>query len=52
MNSSQNNSRHDNARHDIKPGRLDKERIDRNYSDLHPPLTPHQAAVESDRCLF
>jgi dihydropyrimidine dehydrogenase (NAD+) subunit PreT len=52
MKSPQDNSSNDIARHDIKPGRLDKERIDRNYSDLHPPLTPHQAAVESARCLF
>ena len=46
------NTTQDSKIQDIKPGRLDQERIDRNFSDLHPPLTPHQAAVESARCLF
>jgi glutamate synthase (NADPH/NADH) small chain len=40
------------AAHDIRTGRLDRERIERNFKDLHPVLTPHQAAVESARCLF
>jgi glutamate synthase (NADPH/NADH) small chain len=38
--------------HDIRQGRLERARIDRNFADLHPRLTPHQAAVESERCLF
>jgi len=40
------------AKHDIRAGRLEQDRIDLNFADLHPPLTPHQAAVESARCLF
>jgi glutamate synthase (NADPH/NADH) small chain len=41
-----------NKPHDIRAGRLDPENIERNFADLHPALTPHQAAVESARCLF
>lgn len=41
-----------NSGKDIRAGRLDRERIEANYSDLHPPLSPNQAAVESARCLF
>jgi dihydropyrimidine dehydrogenase (NAD+) subunit PreT len=37
---------------DIRPGRLPAARIAENYSDLHPPFSGHQAAVESSRCLF
>ena len=37
---------------DIRAGRLDQKQIETNYSDLHPPLNPNQAAVESARCLF
>jgi glutamate synthase (NADPH/NADH) small chain len=38
--------------HDVRPGRLSAAEIERNYVDLHPPLTGHQAAVEAARCLF
>ena len=38
--------------HDIESGRLDEKRIEENFSDLHPAMTSHQAAVESARCLF
>ena len=38
--------------HDIRAGRLDRQKIESNFSDLHPPLTRHQAAVEAARCLF
>ena len=40
------------TQHDIRAGRLDPERIRQNFTDLHPPLSPHQAAVEAARCLF
>jgi len=40
------------AGNDIRAGRLDRQQIAANYSDLHPPLTPNQAAVEAARCLF
>ena len=37
---------------DIAPGRLDAETLARNFADAHPPLTPHEALVESSRCYF
>src|SRR5271166_207981 len=37
---------------DVAASRLDRAGIDANFSDLHPPLTPHEAKVESDRCYF
>ena len=37
---------------DIRTARLDREQIAANYSDLHPPLSPNQSAVEAARCLF
>ncbi|MCJ7816101.1 MAG: hypothetical protein MUP31_08650, partial [Xanthomonadales bacterium] len=40
------------AENDIRAGRLDPGQIQANYSDLHPPLNPNQAAVEAARCLF
>ena len=38
--------------HDVRPGRLSAAEITRNYVDLHPLFTDHQAAVEAARCLF
>ncbi len=37
---------------DISGRRLNKSEYAANFSDLHPPLTAHEALVESDRCLF
>jgi len=37
---------------DIRCGRLDPEDINRNFSELHTPLTELQAIQESARCLF
>lgn len=37
---------------DVTSKRLPAERYAQNFDDLHAPLTPHQAAVESDRCYF
>lgn len=37
---------------DVKAGRFSPEKISENYSDLHPPLSGHEAAVESARCIF
>lgn len=37
---------------DIAAGRLSPEEYAVNFSDLHPPLDRHQAAVEADRCYF
>lgn len=39
-------------REGIAPGRLDAEQYAENFSDLHPPLTRHEAHVEADRCYF
>ena len=37
---------------DVAAGRLDRAGIDANFSDLHPPLTRHEAKVEAERCYF
>jgi dihydropyrimidine dehydrogenase (NAD+) subunit PreT len=37
---------------DIKAGRLSDAAYTDNFSDIHPPLTPHEALVEADRCYF
>jgi dihydropyrimidine dehydrogenase (NAD+) subunit PreT len=37
---------------DIKSGRLKKSELAANFVDLHPPLSNHEALVESDRCYF
>ncbi len=36
----------------VRAGWLDPEVYDKNFSDLHPPLTPHEAMTEADRCYF
>lgn len=37
---------------DIQQGRLDAAQYEENFSDLHAPLTRHEASVEADRCYF
>ncbi|MFD0915099.1 NAD(P)-dependent oxidoreductase [Pseudahrensia aquimaris] len=37
---------------DIKTGRLPAEAYAENFTDMHEPLTRHEALVESDRCYF
>ena len=37
---------------DVGGGRLSPDQYRRNFSDLHAPLTRHEALVESDRCYF
>jgi dihydropyrimidine dehydrogenase (NAD+) subunit PreT len=37
---------------DIAAGRLGAHDLARNFADLHPPLAPHEAIVEADRCYF
>ena len=37
---------------DVKAKRLPAADYADNFSDLHPPLTPHEALVEADRCYF
>lgn len=36
----------------IVAGRLPADRLAENFSDLHPPFAPHEAAVAADRCYF
>ena len=36
----------------VVAGRLGAEQLDRNFSDLHPRLTDHEAVVAADRCYF
>ncbi len=42
----------DRQTRDVRSGRLDANALADNFSDLHPPLTRHEAIVESDRCYF
>ena len=37
---------------DVRANRLSSAEYADNFSDLHPPLTPHEAFVEADRCYF
>lgn len=37
---------------DVKSRRLTDADYTDNFSDVHPPLTPHEALVEADRCYF
>ena len=37
---------------DLAAGRLDLQTLARNFADLHPPLSRHEAMVEADRCYF
>ncbi len=37
---------------DVKSERLSSADYADNFSDIHPPLTPHEALVEADRCYF
>ncbi|MGJ8571210.1 MAG: NAD(P)-dependent oxidoreductase [Hoeflea sp.] len=37
---------------DVKANRLSSADYADNFSDIHPPLTPHEAVVEADRCYF
>ncbi|WP_412049826.1 NAD(P)-dependent oxidoreductase [Hoeflea sp. Naph1] len=37
---------------DVKARRLSSADYVDNFSDIHPPLTPHEALVEADRCYF
>ena len=36
----------------IVAGRLSADALAENFSDLHPPYAPHEAAVAADRCYF
>ena len=36
----------------LESGRVTKEQLDANFSDLHPEFDSHEAAVAADRCYF
>lgn len=40
------------AQRDVADKRLPAEQYEDNFTDIKPPLNPHQAVVESDRCYF
>lgn len=42
----------DTAKIRVQPGRLSRDEIDANFSDLHPPLSRSEALIEADRCYF
>ena len=42
----------DRPHSDVAPGRLSSEEIERNFSDLHPPLSRSEALIAADRCYF
>ena len=41
-----------NINRDIQANRLDPAEIEKNFSDLHPPLSRPEALIEADRCYF
>lgn len=42
----------DRPQPDVAPGRLPAGEIERNFSDLHPPLSKSEALIAADRCYF
>lgn len=42
----------DKSTSDIRSARLDKTEIDKNFGDLHRPLSRSEALIEADRCYF
>ncbi|MEX3009912.1 NAD(P)-dependent oxidoreductase [Hoeflea sp. TYP-13] len=40
------------AKRDVTGGRLEQSEYAENFTDYHPPLNGHEAAVEADRCYF
>jgi dihydropyrimidine dehydrogenase (NAD+) subunit PreT len=42
----------DRPQPDVAPGRLTAAEIERNFQDLHPPLTKSEALIAADRCYF
>ena len=42
----------DRPQPDIAAGRLSAEELERNFSDLHPPLSRSEALIAADRCYF
>jgi glutamate synthase (NADPH/NADH) small chain len=42
----------DRPQPDVVPGRLSAAEIERNFQDLHPPLSKSEALIAADRCYF
>jgi len=40
------------AKNGIEAGRLEAAQYTQGFADIHPPLSPHEAYVEADRCYF
>ena len=40
------------SKQSLKSGRIDPYVLTRNFTDLHPPLDPHEASIAADRCYF
>ena len=41
-----------NITNGIVANRLSSEQVENNFTDLHPPLSEHEALIASDRCYF
>ena len=37
---------------DVRSNRLDRAEVERNFADIHPPLSRSEALIEADRCYF
>lgn len=37
---------------DVRSGRIGEDEIERNFADIHPPLSRPEALIEADRCYF
>lgn len=37
---------------DVRSGRISEDEIERNFADIHPPLSRPEALIEADRCYF
>ncbi len=50
--SSGGSDRHQQRGRDVRAARLPVAEINRNFADMHPPLTRSEALIEADRCYF
>ncbi|MDZ7644900.1 MAG: NAD(P)-dependent oxidoreductase [Woeseiaceae bacterium] len=45
-------TKQDASEQDIRPGRLSRDEIERNFGEMHEPLAHSEALIEADRCYF
>ncbi len=50
--SSDGSDRHEQRVRDVRAARLPAAEINKNFADMHPPLTRSEALIEADRCYF